>query len=109
MVLITSNFYFTIYQLVIQKKKHFIQNMKEHNYRPKMICKQGQNGTLATKLNPPLLCVSINIVNRNLNTQYIHVAILKYSYNYESDLIFKSLIVDNLFNYFPPCYCDTFV
>ena len=36
--------------------------MKEHNYRPKMICKQGQNGTLATK-----------------------------------------------FNYFPPCYCDTFV
>ena len=64
--------------------------MKEHNYRPKMICKQGQNGTLATKLNPPLLCVSINIVNRNLNTQYIHVAILKYSCNYGSGLIFKT-------------------
>ena len=80
--------------------------MKEHNYRPKMICKQGQNDTLATTLNPPLLCVSINIVNRNLNTQYLHVAILKYSCNYGSCL---SLIVDNLFNNFPPCYCDTFI
>ena len=69
-----------------KNRKHFIQNMKEHNYRPKMISKQGQNGTLATKLNPSLLC--INIVNRNLNTQYVHVAILKYSYNYESGLIF---------------------